>query len=211
MMKNLVDPIKLTEPVKPVNNQSLSVNQQKPQQQGEQASGQNDFQAMLDKQVQERRQQNKTLEANKQQNKAAETPNKANQPKTEAAAKAPTKNNRVDATGKETAAKIDAKEAIQTKQDPVEKTVAENASKGDVKPQADHTKHGSVKTHTSKEALQPSNDHKFVKNAKNGAEEANAPLAKKEDETESRSTTQPKHAGVGRKQASSQSKSADTR
>lgn len=86
-MKNLVEPIKLTEPVKPVQNQSLSVNQQKPQQQGEQASGQNDFQAMLDKQVQERRMQDKKLDANKQQGKTAEKPQENKSAKTEANAK----------------------------------------------------------------------------------------------------------------------------
>lgn len=86
-MKNFVEPIKLTEPVKPVKNQSLSVNQQKPQQQGEEASGKNEFQAMLDKQVQERRMQDKKLDANKQQNKAAEKTKESKQAKAEVATK----------------------------------------------------------------------------------------------------------------------------
>ncbi len=121
-MENLVEPIKLTEPVKPVQNQSSTVNQQKPQQQDEQTSGKNDFQTMLDKQVQERRLQEKKLDANKQQSKTTEKSNDSKQAKTEA----------------------NTNPSVATDQKTVE-SEATDIAKVEPKPQLDQTKHTSAK------------------------------------------------------------------
>lgn len=58
-MNNLVEPIKLTKPVEPVQNQSSSVGQHNSQQSENQTQGKDDFQRVLDQQVETRRQQEK--------------------------------------------------------------------------------------------------------------------------------------------------------
>ncbi len=141
-MKDLVEPIKLTEPAKPVKNQSLSVNQQKPQQQGEEASGQKDFQAILDKQVQERRTQDKKQVANKQQNKVSEkSPKESKQAKTEATIKA------------------SPKEAVSTEPELVEEGVAEAPSAHTELKTAQH-KHATAKQPITNEKINVKGDPK---------------------------------------------------
>lgn len=167
-MKNLVEPIKLTEPVKPVKNQSLSVNQQKPQQQGEEASGQKDFQAMLDRQVQERRTHEKKQAANKEQSKVAEKPNESKQAKTAEASKA------------------SPKKVIATEPELVEEDSAEVTS-ADTKLETVQYKHATAKHHVTHEKINVKSDSKPSKKV-----EASSDLVDQDIQSDAKLTDQAK-------------------